>query len=296
MRKISLLSLLTLAVTIVLAPSASANHPWGSYHWAQASQASNPVNVDVPLGDNLTDTAASKWDTLFQIQGVQATLSGPAAGPTVVSAWSNLHETSPAPEWTQLPSNAVDSLETPAVVGRNLSSQKRCKPYSGRIEVCNARYGYNGWLGLAQIWTSGGHIVQGAAKMNDSYFDNTRSFPDSNQIARQHVLCQEVGHGFGLGHQDESGKDFETCMDYDNANSNAQPNGHDSWQIDTIYHSHDDGAASGSTSTKANRGQVRRLGKDLYVEDLGGGDQLFTFVTWIDDHHARSARSDQAPE
>jgi len=27
-------------------------------------------------------------------------------------------------------------------------------------------------------------------------------------------MCQEIGHIWGLGHQDESGADFHTCMDY----------------------------------------------------------------------------------
>ncbi len=33
---------------------------------------------------------------------------------------------------------------------------KPCKATSGRVEVCNAAYGYRGWLALAQIWVSGG--------------------------------------------------------------------------------------------------------------------------------------------
>src|SRR5687768_2683013 len=73
---------------------------------------------------------------------------------------------------------------------------RTCKPTAGRIEVCNAGYGANGWLGIAQIWITGGqHITQGVAKMNDTYFDtatyNTYSW-------RQLVMCQEIAHAFGL--------------------------------------------------------------------------------------------------
>ena len=36
-----------------------------------------------------------------------------------------------------------------------------CEPTAGRIEACNAAYGDNGWLGIAQIWlASGSHISQ----------------------------------------------------------------------------------------------------------------------------------------
>src|SRR5687768_4705536 len=172
MKRLSLAAL-SLALTLALAAPAAANHRWGSYHWAQA--ASSP-NVTVQLGDNLVNTGASQWRTLFT-----------GSSTSVEYWWTHLEQTALS---TQFLNSATDILNTPVTSGRNLTSQKRCKPYAGQIEVCNARYGFNGWLGLAQIWISGGHIVQATAKMNDSYFDNTRMFPASNQVARQHVLCQ----------------------------------------------------------------------------------------------------------
>src|SRR6266496_3371992 len=69
----------------------------------------------------------------------------------------------------------------------------RCRPTAGRAEVCNDTYGFNGWLGLAQIWLSSSHISQGTAKMNDSY--------SMNAAEKQHVVCQEIGHIWGLDHQ-----------------------------------------------------------------------------------------------
>ena len=30
----------------------------------------------------------------------------------------------------------------------------------------------------------------------------------------QHVICQEIGHTFGLDHQSETGASLNTCMDY----------------------------------------------------------------------------------
>ncbi|MFX6540611.1 hypothetical protein ABTG54_21480, partial [Acinetobacter baumannii] len=49
-------------------------------------------------------------------------------------------------------------------------TRKQCRAVSGMIRVCNAEYGFNGWLGLASInLDSRGHITQGTAKVNDSY-------------------------------------------------------------------------------------------------------------------------------
>src|SRR3972149_2805155 len=59
-------------------------------------------------------------------------------------------------------------LDTTIVAGG--TRPKNCRPTAGRVEVCNALYGKNGWLGIAQIWASGGHIPQGGGKMNDTYF------------------------------------------------------------------------------------------------------------------------------
>jgi small ligand-binding sensory domain FIST len=100
-------------------------------------------------------------------------------------------------------------LDTVVTAGR---ARGKCRPTAGRVEVCNGNYGFNGWLGLAQIWlTSGNHISQGATKMNDSYLSS--GYTTTN---KQHVICQEIGHTFGLDHQDESGADLNTCMDYSN--------------------------------------------------------------------------------
>jgi hypothetical protein len=110
-------------------------------------------------------------------------------------------------------------------------ARKRCVMIAGKIHSCNASYGFNGWLGLASINISGNHITQATSKMNDSYF----SSGSYNSTNRRHVMCQEIGHGFGLGHQDESGKDLNTCMDYANALDNPSPNAHDYTQLETIY-------------------------------------------------------------
>lgn len=118
--------------------------------------------------------------------------------------------------------------------------RKRCVMITGKIHSCNAAYGNNGWLGLASINITGGtHITQGSSKMNDTYFA-TSTYDNPNE--RLHVMCQEVGHTFGLDHQSEDGSSQNTCMDYfSNTGANAgstlstHPNAHDYAQLVTIY-------------------------------------------------------------
>lgn len=149
------------------------------------------------------------------------------------------------------------------VTGVNL---KRCSPIYGQILVCNDSYGQRGWLGIATIWISGGHIVQGTTQLNDTYFD----MPRYNTAAwRRLVACQEIAHDFGLDHQDENFTNYNlgTCMDYTSAPeggiyngfdygpSNVSTNGHDYEQILAIYNHKD------ATSAAATDFGAREVGK-----------------------------------
>ena len=65
---------------------------------------------------------------------------------------------------------ALAEWNTSAVLEMNVGSAKRCKMEVGQLRVCNASYGFNGWLGIATIGLdANGKIDQGTAKMNDSY-------------------------------------------------------------------------------------------------------------------------------
>ena len=144
--------------------------------------------------------------------------------------------------------NASAQLQDTVVPGvTTLTSRKRCTASAGAIRVCNASYGANGWAGLASIWSSDGtHISQGTAKMNDTYEAG------SPAAERQGVMCQEVGHTFGLAHQDENftNANLGTCMDYTNDwSTNQHPNTHDYNQLDTIYNHVEAASASKAAST-----------------------------------------------
>jgi hypothetical protein len=182
---------LTLSLLASFAVTGFASHSWGNYHWARTS---NPFTIKV-VDSNTTD-----WQSMYL---------------GAISDWSK--------------STVLDLAREQG--DESSRARKRCVMIAGKIHSCNATYGYNGWLGLASINVSGGHITQATSKMNDSYF-NSGSYDDT---ARSHVMCQEIGHGFGLGHQDESGKDLNTCMDYANALDNPSPNAHDYAQLETIY-------------------------------------------------------------
>ncbi len=200
-------------------------------------------------------------------------------------------------DWSQ--SSVLDTTIVPGT-----QNPKRCRPTSGRVEVCNAKYGSNGWLGLAQIWASGDHITQGVAKVNDTYF----SLATYNTPAwKNMVMCQEVAHTFGLDHQDETfdNPNLGTCMDYTSnplgPPSNEHPNQHDYDQLEAIYAHLDSFTTVQSGSQKLPLGlSVSQAVRDsdsenrsdwgkelrnnghiaLFERDFGGGNKLFTFVIW----------------
>jgi hypothetical protein len=178
---------------------------------------------------------------------------------------------------------------------------RNCRPTAGRIEACNATYGNTGWLGIAQIWITGGtHITQGITKLNDTYF-NTASY--NTPAWRQLVTCQEIAHDFGLDHQDENfdNPNLGSCMDYtSNPAGNEHPNAHDYDQIEIIYAHLDSITTIGSVLPSSapgamsdldpeGPGQWGRLMKSsrngrtqTYELDFGRGNKIVTHVFWAD--------------
>ena len=250
---------LGLILMVLIVGTAAANHSWGSYHWARAT---NPLQLDI--GSNVSSaytghlsTAVSDWDA----SGVLALSIKSGAGLT------------------------------------------NCDPVSGRVEVCNDQYGnrQGGWLGVATIWVSGDHITQGTVKLNDSFLLGGGSYDSPDW--RQTVTCQEIGHTFGLDHQDENfyNANLGTCMDYTNnpagPASNLHPNKHDYDQLATIY-SHLDGGGGGGGGGGGNcpprnphcsggsignappLSQASRAHGSLYVDYLSGGVTRITHILW----------------
>lgn len=96
------------------------------------------------------------------------------------------------------------------------------------VNAYNGSYGSTGWLGIAEIQRSSGCTVyQGRSRLNQTYLDNG-SYTRTN---KKHVACQEVGHLFGLHHNQGSNT---TCMN-DTILSAPYPNSHDQSMINSIY-------------------------------------------------------------
>lgn len=209
-------------------------------------------------------------------------------GDNVSSAWDSYLATTAA-DWS-----LSSVLDMNIVAGS--SNPKNCKAVAGRVEVCNSKYGKNGWLGIASVWASGEHIVQGTVKVNDTYYSTAKY---NTPAWRNLVMCQEVGHTIGLDHQDEdfSNPNLGTCMDYaSDPASNQHPNQHDYDMLETIYAHLDTTDTASQTSASPNQdidhsersswGQVIRTSSDkkasLYERDFGNGQKAFTFVIWAE--------------
>jgi hypothetical protein len=222
--------------------------------------------ITVPVGDNVTGV----WDSYLNV---------------AVADW-----------------NKSTVINSPLVAGS--STSKQCRAVAGTIQVCNAAYGRNGWLGIASIWLSNGHISQGTTKLNDTYFAMAQY---NNPSERALVTCQEVGHNYGLGHQDE---DFSTdntnsCMDYTNLPAgNEHPDAHDYEELLLTYNHMESGmtiSSGGHGSSGAEAGDTPaewgravhfdRQGRPDYFElNEGNGNRKITHVFWAAGEGPRNIR------
>lgn len=251
------LKLLAVAASAALATVATPGIAQANHSWGGYHWARTSNPFTLKLGDNVD----SKWDSYLA---------------TTSSDWSK-----------------STVLDTTIVAGS--TRPRTCKATSGRVEVCNATYGSTGWLGVASISVTGGtHITQGTVKLNDTYF-NTAQY--NTPAWRNLVSCQEVGHTFGLDHQDENfnNANLGTCMDYTNdPSTNQHPNQHDYDELVTIYSHLDSTTTVGAAVPSGSRPQVgaeesswgtrvegsRAAGHSTYVRDFGHGNKVITFVTW----------------
>jgi hypothetical protein len=280
------------------------------------------------------------------VRRLSAVLSLGLAGASLVGiahanhSWSGYHWARSTPQFTLKLGNNLTSADwrahlaqtsadwnsgnspvlTAIVNGSSGSSAKRCAMVAGTTQVCNAAYGSTGWLGLASINVTGGvHITQGTAKMNDTYFA-TAAYNNANE--REHVMCQEVAHTFGLDHQSTDGSSQNSCMDYfSNTGANAgstlstKPNAHDFEELALVYNHadntstvnavHAEMAAMSTGPSAANRdigddpqnwGQLVRQSphgrSSHYERSNGDGSKNITHVYWTLEAAARCASCD----
>ncbi|PKB24901.1 hypothetical protein B0I00_0080 [Novosphingobium kunmingense] len=264
--------------------------------------------------------------TLARIGGLAALAAGLIAVPALAShSWGSYHwanssgpvdltiNVSVTSQWTSSVSTAISDWQKSSNLALtpqdSTANRKRCSAISGQILVCNEAYGPRGWLGIASITTdSRGHIKSGTTKLNDTYFaSGTYNTPAWRAL----VACQEIGHDFGLAHQDENfgNPNLGTCMDYtSNPSTNQHPNQHDYDQLAAIYN-HFDTYSTSSAAVATNFGirdlrnprpAAEDLGDpgdspadwgrsvhddakgrpDVFVMDLPGGGRRITHVFW----------------
>lgn len=201
------------------------------------------------------------------------------------------------PQWDKYLLGAVVNwnksavIQSPIVPGRTLPV--KCQLVSGTIQVCNAAYGVTGWLGLTSVKLSNGHISAMSSKLNDSYF-NTSTFNTPGW--RQYVTCHELGHAYGLAHQDEDfyNPNIGSCLDLPlNVQGNEGPNAHDYDMLLTIYNHAENAiaAANGATSSNLEIGnspkdwgkaiKFDQTGRPIvFVRILSPTERILTDVIW----------------
>jgi hypothetical protein len=267
----------------------SASHSWNGYHWWWDSTSPTVTTGQrlLAIADNTTLSA------LWKSAGSGSFLID------VIAAWN---KGCPNPVNTS-GSCSSTTISMPLYLdrqnGNNTSKERKCPPTLGQVDVCDTTYGRNGWLGIASVWVSGSHITQGTVKLNDTYFGMaTYNKPEWKNL----VLCQELGHTFGLDHQDVNfnNTNLNTCMDYTNLPaSNQWPNYHDFDELLNYIYTHNDATSTSTTSSASGKippamandmndpsqwGRLVRLSRNgrtaVYELDIGGGHKIFTFVIW----------------
>ena len=253
-----------------------ASHGWSTYHWPRST-----AEASITIYRSLTVTTYANWP-----DHLQKAVYGDPANPNSANrrGWNDSTVLA-----LSIASGATDS-----------TTRYNCSPSTGTIRVCNYGYGSNGWAGLAQVWPdSGGHIQRANTKINDTYLGSS-----ANNPWRRHVMCQEVGHDFGLGHTSETGSSQNTCMDYYRNTSSSDwtstgPNQHDFDQLRTQHHA---SLSPADTFTESLRAGGPYADTDLnapwnwgtpiewnpegqpvtFLLDLSpaAGDEMITYVTW----------------
>lgn len=270
----------------MLATAADARHQWRKYEWAY-----DGTPIIAPVVDN---TVGGGWSAR-----VQFAMDGGDFNGVNIPGWN-------------------DSSRIQSSLAR--SDNTGCEFVPGEIHVCNDTYGETGWLGIASISLNGNEIVAGITKLNDTYFAqpnyNTESW-------KQLVTCQEIGHDYGLAHQNENFLSDATtsCMEYTSwPEGNEGPDAHDYEQLERMYVVDEPkggggGDGGGGRGGPKNRAELPNVGNTpdswgraieflpngkpfVYERVLSNGTRVVTHVTWTieaaaeqgDHHHQQGPR------
>ena len=256
---------ITFAIAVFVTVPLFAGHAWSNYHWPRST-----AEASITIYRSLTTTTYANWP-----DHLQKSVFGDPYNPNSANrrGWNDSTVLA-----LSIASGATDS-----------TTRYNCSPGTGTIRVCNYPYGSTGWAGLAQVWPdSSGHIQRANSKMNDTYFGS-----GSYTTWQRHVMCQEVGHDFGLGHTSENGTSQNTCMDYYRNTSNSDwtstgPNQHDFDQLKVQHHA--------SLSPSDTFTEALRAGGPYADTDLNAPWQWGTPIAWDDAGQPVTFLLDRSPE
>ena len=199
----------------------------------------------------LSDNSTTNWDNGGTCQGLSLTIYNALDAkwyPYFIKAV------------TQWDNGNPDAL---TLTTQNVSVDHSCSRVDGILKVCNNNFGRTGWLGINEIITSGGSVIQSSvAKMNEYYLTN------ADQYQKQYTMCHEMGHGFGLPHTDENfyNKDLGNCLDYTiHPEVNMQPATMNFERLKTLY------GVVGSNET-SNMCAAGRAGGSSFSNGNGNGN------------------------
>ena len=254
---------LAAALTVATPSDARAGHQWMSQ---SGSVGYHLKRVDV---DPLVLRVQDNHD--FYV-GEAYTVDWPAIFQTVIADWSESDQISPT------------------VIGGygglylDLSAVNKGKTH---IKSYNGYYGDTGWLGIAfiSIGDFEGHIRSGEAYVNEFYIedfywpDGGSQYTGFNEPDEwQGVMCQEIGHEFGLDHTDG-----DTCMNTGAREPmNDTPNDHDAEQLTEMMHDHGDGGTTDDVVKLCNKKgkpagcvQGTRQGRAVWAEQYQTEVEMF---------------------
>lgn len=161
-------------------------------------------------------------------------------------AWNGYHWPSDNLGPTVVDKTSSSLFDVPSAVAewRDLGTPIAPQMTSGKgdVNVVVKRMNAN-WLGVARISVdSAGHIQAGRVELNRLYL-NSLTFDEWD-----HVVCQELGHIWGLGHNFDGpsgGTPDDTCMNSSlHLGEFPAPNIHDAEQLNAIY-GHTDAVGGG---------------------------------------------------
>lgn len=126
-----------------------------------------------------------------------------------------------------------------------------CGLARGKVNICSGHYS-GGWAGLTEVtYTVSGHVLTARMRLNDST-------PSTARIA---VACHEMGHAFGLAHNDPG--DTTSCMTPTVTSAQKNPDNSNYNKLDQIYQHQPDGA----TRAPSGNDGVYSSSQETFVHD-----------------------------